>query len=79
MTKHFDVTLIFSKGGSFGCRFYAESKVLAKQQALSWARQSGFVGSIKKTEIIELTELTQCSSASNATDEANPLMEAHHD
>ena len=52
--KHFDVTLVFKRGGSFGCRFYAESRRAAKAQAIVWARQSGFLGTIKKTEIIEL-------------------------
>lgn len=52
--KRFNVTLIFSKGGSYGCRFFAESKEVAKVQAIKWARQCGFVGSIKKTEIVEL-------------------------
>ena len=52
--KQFDVTLIFKQGGSFGCRFYAESKHAAKAQAIVWARQSGFLGAIRKTDIIEL-------------------------
>ena len=53
--KHFDVTLVFKKGGSFGCRFYAESKRAAKAQAIVWARQSGFLGAIQKAEIVELS------------------------
>ena len=55
MQKQFDVTLVFKKGGSFGCRFYAESKRAAKAQAIVWARQSGFLGAIRKAEIIELS------------------------
>lgn len=52
--KRFYVALIFSKGGFYGCRFFAESKEAAKAQAIEWANQCGFVGSIKKTEIVEL-------------------------
>lgn len=52
--KRFDVTLIFSKGGSFGCKFYAKSKSAAKAQAMTWAKQSGFCGAVKKAEIVEL-------------------------
>jgi hypothetical protein len=51
--KRFDVTLIFSKGGSYGCRFFAKSRAAAKAQAIEWANQCGFVGSIKKTEIVK--------------------------
>ena len=55
MQKQFDVTIIFKRGGSFGCRFYATSKHAATAQAITWARQSGFLGAIKKAEIIELS------------------------
>ena len=54
MMKRFDVTLIFSKGGSYGCRFFAKSRAEAKAQAIEWANQCGFVGSIKKAEIVKL-------------------------
>ncbi len=52
--KRFDVTLIFSKGGSYGARFFAESRIAAKAQAMRWARECGFVGAIKKAEVIEI-------------------------
>ena len=54
--KRFDVTLIFSKGGCYGCRFFAESRIAAKAQAMRWARECGFVGAIKKAEVIEIAE-----------------------
>jgi hypothetical protein len=53
--KRFDVTLIFSKGGAFGCVFNSTSKAAAKAQAIEWAKQSGFCGSVKKTEIVEVS------------------------
>lgn len=52
--KRFNVTLIFSQGGSFACRFFAESRVAAKAQAIRWARDCGFIGAIQKSEVIEL-------------------------
>jgi hypothetical protein len=55
--KHFDVTLIFKEGGSFGCQFYAQSKEAAAAQAMVWARQSGFMGAVKKAEVIELSKV----------------------
>ncbi len=51
--KRFNVTLIFSKGGCYTCKFCAVSKEAAKAQAIEWAKQCGFYGSIK-AEIIEL-------------------------
>jgi hypothetical protein len=54
--KRFDVTLIFTKGGSFGSQFFAESRIAAKAQAMRWARDCGFVGAIKKAEVIEIAE-----------------------
>lgn len=54
--KHFDVTLIFKEGGSFGCRFYAQSKEAATAQAIKWAKQSGFSGELKKADVIELSK-----------------------
>ena len=54
--KQFDVTLLFCKGGSYGCRFFAESRIAAKAQAIRWARDSGFVGAIKKADVIELSK-----------------------
>jgi hypothetical protein len=54
--KRFDVTLVFKEGGCFGCQFYALSKEAATAQAMVWARQSGFVGSVKKAEVIELVK-----------------------
>ena len=54
--KHFDVTLVFAEGGSFGCRFYAQSKEAAAAQAMVWAKQSGFVGAVKKAEVVELVK-----------------------
>lgn len=54
--KQFDVTLLFSKGGSYGGRFFAESRVSAKAQAIRWARECGFVGAIKKADVIELSK-----------------------
>ena len=39
--KRFDVTLIFSKGGSYGGKFFAESRIAAKAQAMRWARECG--------------------------------------
>jgi hypothetical protein len=55
MQQRFDVTLIFCNGGSYGARFFAESKIAAKAQAIRWARECGFVGAIKKAEVIEIT------------------------
>jgi hypothetical protein len=52
--KRFDVTLIFSKGGSYGCQFFAESRIAAKAQAMRWARECGFVGAIKQADVIEI-------------------------
>jgi hypothetical protein len=52
--KRFAVMLIFSQGGCYGCRFYAVSRVAAKVQAIRWARDCGFVGAIKKAEVIEI-------------------------
>jgi uncharacterized protein (DUF4213/DUF364 family) len=52
--KRFDVTLLFSQGGSYGGRFFAESRIAAKTQAMRWARDCGFVGAIKKAEVIEI-------------------------
>lgn len=54
--KRFDVTLLFSKGGSYGCQFFAESRIAAKAQAIRWARESGFCGAIKKAEVIEISK-----------------------
>lgn len=53
--KRFAVMLIFSQGGCYGGRFFAESKVAAKAQAIRWARDCGFIGAIKKSEVIELS------------------------
>lgn len=61
--KRFDVTLLFSKGGSFGCRFYAKSKEAATAQAIVWAKQSGFVGAIQKAEVIEVSAAADVSKA----------------
>jgi hypothetical protein len=56
MMKRFNVTLVFTSGvyGTFNSRFFAKSKTAAKAQAIEWANQCGFVGSIKKAEIVEL-------------------------
>lgn len=54
--KRFDVTLIFSKGGSYGGKFFAESRIAAKAQAMRWARECGFTGAVKKAEVIEISE-----------------------
>ena len=61
--KRFDVTLLFSKGGSYGCQFSAESRIAAKAQAIRWARDSGFVGAIKKADVIEIAEAVSVSKA----------------
>lgn len=61
--KRFDVTLLFSKGGSYGCQFSAESRIAAKVQAIRWARESGFIGAIKKAEVIEIAEAVSVSKA----------------
>ena len=61
--KQFDVTLIFTKGGAFGSRFFAESRIAAKAQAMCWARECGFVGAIKKAEVIEIAEAINVSKA----------------
>ena len=61
--KQFDVTLIFSKGGSFGSRFYAESKPAAKAQAITWAKQCGFTGTVKKADVIEVSEVINVAKA----------------
>ncbi|MFI3219576.1 MAG: hypothetical protein QX189_10715 [Methylococcales bacterium] len=52
--KRFDVTLLFCKGGVYSCRIFAVSRVAAKAQAMRWARDCGFVGAIKKAEVIEI-------------------------
>ncbi len=67
MQKRFDVTLIFSKGGSYGGKFFAESRIAAKTQAMRWARECGFVGAIKKAEVIEITiEVSEVINVSKA-------------
>ncbi len=67
--KQFDVTLLFSKGGSYGCRFFAKSRIAAKAQAMHWARECGFVGAIKKAEVIEIEviEIAEAIHASNVS------------
>lgn len=66
--KHFDVTLLFCKGGSYGCRCYAKSRVSAKVQAIRWARECGFVGAIKKSEVIEIAiDIAVASNVSSAS------------
>jgi len=65
--KRFDVTLIFSKGGSYGGKFFAESRIAAKAQAMRWARECGFVGAIKKAEVIEIAEAGNGSKAINVS------------
>lgn len=72
--KRFDVTLLFSQGGCYGCQFYAQSRVAAKAQAIRWARDCGFVGAIKKTEVIEIAietagdiEIAKAGSVSTVT------------
>ena len=61
--KHFAVTLLFCKGGSYRCQFFAVSRVSAKVQAIHWARDCGFVGAIKKAEVIEIA--TEIAGAGN--------------
>jgi hypothetical protein len=64
--KRFDVTLLFCKGGSYNCRIFAVSRVAAKAQAMRWARDCGFVGAIKKAEVIEITvEISETAEAGN--------------
>jgi hypothetical protein len=64
--KRFDVTLLFSQGGSYGGRFYAVSRIAAKTQAMRWARDCGFTGAIKKAEVIEITvEVVETAEAGN--------------
>jgi hypothetical protein len=68
MQKRFDVRLIFYKGGSYRCRFYARSRVSAKVQAIRWARDCGFVGAIKKAEVIEIAiEIAGAGNVSSAS------------
>ena len=65
--KRFDVTLIFSKGGSYGGKFFAESRIAAKAQAMRWARECGFVGAIKKAEVIEIAiDIAEVGNGSKA-------------
>jgi hypothetical protein len=61
--KRFDVTLLFSKGGSYGGRFFAESRIAAKAQAMRWARECGFTGAVKKADVIEVSEAIDVSQA----------------
>jgi hypothetical protein len=58
--KHFDVTLLFCKGGSYSCRFFAISRIAAKAQAMRWARECGFIGSVKKADVIEILKVSVC-------------------
>jgi hypothetical protein len=58
--KHFDVTLLFCKGGSYGARFFAKSKVAAKAQAIKWARECGFIGTLKEATVIEILKVSVC-------------------
>jgi hypothetical protein len=61
--KRFDVTLLFSQGGAFGSQFFAESKSDAKAQAIVWAKQCGFVGAVKKADVIEVSGASKVSKA----------------
>jgi hypothetical protein len=61
--KRFDVTLLFSKGGSYGGRFFAESRIASKAQAMRWARECGFTGAVKKADVIEVSEAIDVSQA----------------
>ena len=61
--KRFDVMLLFSKGGSYGGRFFAESRIAAKAQAMRWARECGFTGAVKKADVIEVSEAIDVSQA----------------
>jgi hypothetical protein len=68
----FAVTLLFCKGGSYRCQFYAVSRVAAKAQAMVWARDAGFVGAIKKSEVIEITvEVVETAEAGNVSSISN--------
>ncbi len=64
----FAVTLLFCKGGVYSCQFFAVSRVSAKVQAMRWARDCGFVGAIKKAEVIEIaTEIAGAGNVSSAS------------
>jgi len=64
----FAVTLLFCKGGEYRCRFFAVSRGSAKVQAIHWARDCGFVGAIKKAEVIEIaTEIAGAGNVSSAS------------
>lgn len=65
--KRFDVTLVFSKGGSYGGKFFAESRIAAKAQAMRWARECGFVGAIKQAEVIEIEIAIEIAEAGNVS------------
>jgi hypothetical protein len=54
---------LFSKGGSYGGRFFAESRIAAKAQAMRWARECGFTGAVKKADVIEVSEAIDVSQA----------------
>jgi hypothetical protein len=55
--KNYDVTLVFTGGvyGTFNGRIPAKNKADAKAKSTLIAKQCGFLGAVKKAEIIELS------------------------